>query len=42
LRILRHTDLVEKRPVLAAYLARCEARPAFGRALDAQMANFQA
>ena len=27
-------------PVLAAYQARCEARPAFGRALAAQLAHF--
>ena len=40
LRILRHTDLVAAAPKLAAYLARCEARPAFQRALDAQMAVF--
>jgi glutathione S-transferase len=33
LRILRHTDLVAAEPNLAAYLARCEARPAFRRAL---------
>ena len=40
LRILRHTDLVAAEPKLAAYLARCEARPAFQRALAAQMAVF--
>jgi glutathione S-transferase len=40
LRSLRHTDLVEERPVLHAYLRRCEGRPAFGRALAAQMAAF--
>jgi len=37
-------EMVQKRLVgqagLADYLARCEARPAFGRALDAQMAAF--
>jgi len=42
LRILRHTDLVDREPKLAAYLARCEARPAFQRALAAQMAVFEA
>jgi glutathione S-transferase len=42
LRNLRHTDLVAEQPALAAYLARCEARPAFQRALDAQMATFRA
>ena len=41
LRILRHTDLVAEAG-LADYLARCEARPAFQRALDAQMAVFEA
>jgi len=41
LRILRHTDLVAAEPMLAAYLARCEARPAFQRALAAQMAVFE-
>jgi glutathione S-transferase len=41
LRIARHTDLVAAEPKLAAYLARCEARPAFQRALAAQLANFE-
>lgn len=41
LRILRDTDLVAERPELAAYQARCEARPAFGRALAAQMGDFK-
>ena len=40
LRIPRHTDLVAEAG-LAAYLARCEARPAFRRALAAQMAVFE-
>ena len=40
LRILRHTALVARFPVLAAYQARCEERPAFRRALAAQMAAF--
>lgn len=39
LRILRHTDLVGQAG-LGPYLARCEARPAFRRALAAQMAPF--
>ncbi|HMG46311.1 MAG TPA: glutathione S-transferase family protein [Allosphingosinicella sp.] len=39
LRILRHTDLIDSAG-LAAYLARCVARPAFRRAFDAQMAAF--
>lgn len=42
LRILRHTDLVTADPVLGPYLARCEARPAFQRALDAQLSSFAA
>jgi glutathione S-transferase len=41
LRILRHTDLVKNMPALAAYQARCEARPAFQRALSAQLAPFE-
>ena len=41
LRILRHTELVKNMPVLAAYQARCEARPAFQRALAAQLAPFE-
>jgi len=41
LRILRHTELVQEQPVLAAYQRRCEARPAFKKALDAQMAAFR-
>jgi glutathione S-transferase len=41
LRILRDTDLIAEHPNLAAYQARCEARPAFGRALAAQCAPFQ-
>ena len=40
LRNLRHTDLVTGHPVLGPYLARCEARPAFERALADQMASF--
>ena len=42
LRILRHTDLVAAEPRLKAYQERCEARPAFGRALSAQLAAFEA
>ena len=41
LRILRHTDILADFPSLAAYRARCEARPAFRRAIDAQMADFK-
>jgi glutathione S-transferase len=35
------TDLVSSRPVLAQYLARCLARPAFEAAISAQLAAFQ-
>ena len=40
LRILRSTDLVSTRPTLEAYRLRHEARPAFQKALAAQMATF--
>ena len=40
LRIPRHTDLVAKMPALEAYRLRCEARPAFARALAAHLAPF--
>ena len=41
LRVLRDTDRVASRPVLREYQARCEARPAFQRALTAQMDTFE-
>jgi glutathione S-transferase len=41
LRFLRHTSMVADMPVLAAYQARCEARPAFARALTAQLVHFE-
>lgn len=41
LRIPRHTDLVSAHPVLAPYVARCEARPAFQKALADQLAPFE-
>jgi glutathione S-transferase len=41
LRILRHTDIVTGDKRLAAYVARCTARPAFQRALDAQLGDFR-
>jgi glutathione S-transferase len=41
LRLLRQTDLVTGHPVLGPYLARCESRPAFQRALAAQMRVFR-
>jgi glutathione S-transferase len=40
LRFIKHTPLVAQIPTLAAYQARCEARPAFQRALAAQLAPF--
>jgi len=41
LRILRHTDIVTRDRRLAAYVERCTARPAFKRALDAQIGDFK-
>jgi glutathione S-transferase len=40
LRILKHTDIVSSDKRLAAYVERCTARPAFKRALDAQIGDF--
>lgn len=40
LNILRHTDLVAEMPVLEAYRLRCEARPAYRRAMADHMAPF--
>ena len=42
LRFLRHTDIVDQFPNLAAYVKRGEARPAFQRALSDQLAVFAA
>jgi glutathione S-transferase len=41
LRALDNTDIVTSDARLAAYLARCMARPAFGRALEAHLADFK-
>ncbi len=41
LRIPRQTSLVADVPNLDAYRRRCEARPAFKRALRAQMQHFE-
>jgi glutathione S-transferase len=41
LRNLRHTDIVAGFENLAAYVERGQARPAFGRALAAQAADFE-
>jgi len=42
LRIPRGTDLLDAEPTLQRYKERCEARPAFQRALAAQMASYAA
>ena len=42
LRNLRQTDLLAAYPNLDAYRLRCEARPAFRKALADQMATFAA
>jgi glutathione S-transferase len=42
LKILRHTDIVTGDQRLAAYVERCTARPAFRRALDAQIGDYKA
>jgi glutathione S-transferase len=41
LRILNHTDIVRSDKRLADYMARCEARPAFKRALAAQIGDYR-
>jgi glutathione S-transferase len=41
LRILKNTDIVSRDARLAAYLERCTSRPAFKRALDAQLRDFE-
>jgi glutathione S-transferase len=41
LRILEQTEVVSGDRRLAAYIERCTARPAFKRALDAQMGDFK-
>ncbi len=41
LRMLRHTDIVTGDKRLAAYIERCTARPAFTRALDAQIGDYK-
>ncbi|MCW4113648.1 glutathione S-transferase family protein [Aurantimonas sp. MSK8Z-1] len=41
LRLIRHTDLVTRIPVLEVYQTRCEARPAFQRALAEQMDGYR-
>jgi glutathione S-transferase len=42
LRILRQTDMLSERPILKAYKERCEARPAFQKALADQLKVFAA
>jgi len=41
LRILRSTDVLDAFPNLRAYRARCEARPAFQRAIAGQLDDFE-
>jgi glutathione S-transferase len=41
LRLIRHTDLVAQFSVLDSYLKRCEARPAFQKALCDQLADYE-
>jgi glutathione S-transferase len=41
LRNLRINDLIDAEPKLRAYLERCEARPAFQRAIRDHMASFE-
>ncbi|MFZ0497805.1 MAG: glutathione S-transferase family protein [Steroidobacteraceae bacterium] len=41
LRILNNTDIVSRDARLGAYVERCTARPAFRRALDAQLRDFE-
>lgn len=40
LRMLDHTDFVKSDPVLGPYKERCESRPAFKKALQNQLADF--
>jgi len=42
LRIVRHTDIVSARPALKAYQERCEARPAFQKAMADHLRPFEA
>ena len=41
LRIPRHTDIVTERPMLKAYVERCEARPAFTKAIADHLRPFE-
>lgn len=41
LRILGHTDIVSSDRPLAPYIERCTARPAFSRALGAQLGDYR-
>lgn len=41
LRIIDHTNIVDAYPCLSAYKRRCEARPAFQRAMSAQIDGFK-
>lgn len=41
LRLIRHTDLVEAVEAVNAYKLRCEARPAFQKALERQLGDYK-
>ena len=41
LQVLRHTDIVASDARLASYMQRCMARPAYKRALDAQLKEYE-
>jgi glutathione S-transferase len=41
MRILKHTDIVTSDKRLAAYIERCTGRPAFKRAIEAQIGDFK-
>jgi len=41
LRILHKTDIVSSDKCLSAYVERCTSRPAFKRALEAQLGDFR-
>lgn len=41
LKLMRHTDIVAQHPVLSAYVQRCEARPAYQRALRDHLAAYE-
>jgi glutathione S-transferase len=42
LRIVERSDILQQHPILLAYMERGKARPAFRRAMEAQLADFEA